>query len=125
LVHSGVVSWRDDPFAHGSGVGISLPGGLVESGSVGHTFARFTEPGTWTITAISMFDAVGNFVSLTTADVAALGYPTAFRLIAEQQAQVGPPTNKDQCKKGGWMSFNIPRAFKNQGDCIQFVNTGK
>lgn len=38
---------------------------------------------------------------------------------------VGPPTTKDQCKNGGWMTFNTPRSFKNQGDCIQFVNTGK
>ncbi|HET6597660.1 MAG TPA: hypothetical protein VFG81_18695 [Anaerolineales bacterium] len=38
---------------------------------------------------------------------------------------VGPPTSKEQCKNGGWMTFNFPRAFKNQGDCIQFVNTGK
>ena len=39
--------------------------------------------------------------------------------------EIGPvrPTNKDQCKNGGWMNF-APR-FKNQGDCIQFVNTGK
>jgi hypothetical protein len=34
------------------------------------------------------------------------------------------PTTKDQCKNGGWKRFNDP-AFKNQGDCIQFVNTGK
>lgn len=39
--------------------------------------------------------------------------------------QTGPPTNKDQCKNGGWKRFNTPRTFKNQGDCIQFVNTGK
>ncbi len=38
---------------------------------------------------------------------------------------VGPPVNKDQCKKEGWKVFNYPRAFKNQGDCIQFVETGK
>jgi uncharacterized delta-60 repeat protein len=37
----------------------------------------------------------------------------------------GPPTNKEECKRGGWRTFNIPRDFKNQGDCIQFVNTGK
>jgi predicted extracellular nuclease len=36
----------------------------------------------------------------------------------------GPPT-KDQCKNGGWQFFNYPREFKNQGDCIQYVNTGK
>lgn len=38
---------------------------------------------------------------------------------------VGPPTNADQCKNGGWQTFNTPRTFKNQGDCIQYVNTGK
>lgn len=36
-------------------------------------------------------------------------------------------TDKDQCKKDGWMTrtradFSL---FKNQGDCIQYVNTGK
>lgn len=35
------------------------------------------------------------------------------------------PTSKDQCKNGGWRNFTSPRVFKNQGDCIQFVNTGK
>jgi hypothetical protein len=35
------------------------------------------------------------------------------------------PTSKDQCKSGGWSRFNFPFRFKNQGDCIQFVNTGK
>lgn len=37
------------------------------------------------------------------------------------------PTTKDECKQGGWQ--NVRRAdgttFKNQGDCIQYVNTGK
>jgi hypothetical protein len=37
---------------------------------------------------------------------------------------VGPPANKDACKNGGWMSFNSP-AFRNQGDCVQYANTGK
>jgi len=40
---------------------------------------------------------------------------------------LGVVTSKDQCKSGGWQS--LIRAdgtpFKNQGDCIQYVNTGK
>ena len=36
---------------------------------------------------------------------------------------VGPPTNADQCKNGGWRSFTNPY-FKNQGDCVSYVNTG-
>jgi YVTN family beta-propeller protein len=31
------------------------------------------------------------------------------------------PTNKDQCKDGGWATFTNPE-FKNQGQCIKFVN---
>jgi hypothetical protein len=38
---------------------------------------------------------------------------------------IGPPQNKEECKNGGWQTFNTPRIFKNQGDCIQFVNTGR
>lgn len=36
-----------------------------------------------------------------------------------------PPSNANQCKDGGWQTFTTPRTFKNQGDCIQYVNTGK
>ncbi len=39
-------------------------------------------------------------------------------------SQIGPPTNKDWCKNGGWQFFNYPHTFKNQGDCIQYVNNG-
>ncbi len=31
------------------------------------------------------------------------------------------PTNKDQCKNGGWQTFTNP-TFKNQGQCIKYVN---
>lgn len=30
------------------------------------------------------------------------------------------PATKEECKNGGWMSFNSP-AFKNQGACVSFV----
>lgn len=33
------------------------------------------------------------------------------------------PTNKDQCKNNGWKNYGTK--FKNQGDCVSFVNTGK
>ena len=31
------------------------------------------------------------------------------------------PSSKDDCKNGGWMTFNDP-SFKNQGQCIKYVN---
>jgi hypothetical protein len=46
---------------------------------------------------------------------------TVFKI----KVMVAAPTNKDQCKNGGWARFTSPRTFKNQGDCIQFFNIGK
>jgi len=44
--------------------------------------------------------------------------------LGEQQAVRG---NKDDCKKGGWKDLQRANgsSFKNQGDCIQYMNTGK
>lgn len=38
--------------------------------------------------------------------------------------QITVSASADQCKNDGWRTFNNP-SFKNQGDCIQFFNTGK
>ena len=35
-----------------------------------------------------------------------------------------PPTNKNQCKKDGWKTFTNPN-FKNQGQCVSFVEKQK
>jgi hypothetical protein len=40
-------------------------------------------------------------------------------VLARQPASVG------ECKNGGWSMFDMPHKFRNQGDCIQFVNTGR
>lgn len=34
------------------------------------------------------------------------------------------PLTKDECKKGGWMNFTDP-SFKNQGQCVSFVEKNK
>lgn len=38
-----------------------------------------------------------------------------------------PPTSINQCKNGGWQNYSRTNGstFKNQGDCIQYVNTQK
>jgi hypothetical protein len=79
------------------------------------------------------FDGAGNLYSSVTSSGAiekfspggaALG---AFGTSGRDLVVVPPggPTTKDECKHGGWVSFDFPRAFKNQGDCVQFVETGK
>lgn len=37
----------------------------------------------------------------------------------------GAPVEVDECRHGGWMAFNHPRSFANQGDCSAYVITGK
>ena len=39
-------------------------------------------------------------------------------------ATYASPSSAEQCKCDGWRSFTNP-TFKSQGDCIQFVTTGK
>jgi hypothetical protein len=52
------------------------------------------------------------------------GYQPAIRVEAQY---VNTPPSKDACKKGGWETYTRAdgSTFKNQGDCIQYVNTGK
>lgn len=54
-------------------------------------------------------------------------FPTnEFPFLAIDNSQlsvlVGPPTSKDQCKDEGWATFNNP-AFKNQSECVSFVES--
>jgi hypothetical protein len=51
----------------------------------------------------------------------------AYRPAAGTTTTGTVPTSKDQCKNGGWKSLTRAdgTSFKNQGDCIQYVNTGK
>ena len=44
-----------------------------------------------------------------------------------QGEAAGVATAKDECKKGGWADLTRAdgSSFKNHGDCIQYVNTGK
>ncbi len=43
------------------------------------------------------------------------------RLTREFVLEMLSPETKNDCKKGGWQEFG----FKNQGQCIRYVNTGK
>ena len=50
---------------------------------------------------------------------AAAGCDQAFRTYVAAPAV--RPTSKQQCKKGGWRRFKNP-SFKNQGQCVAYVN---
>jgi quercetin dioxygenase-like cupin family protein len=48
------------------------------------------------------------------------GKPTT-RNIPNNERRCGPPIDVDECKNDGWINFNHPGTFINQGQCIDFV----
>ncbi len=54
------------------------------------------------------------------ADSATYNFEVIRDLNNDGIADTDPPTSAEQCKKGGWQSFNNP-TFKNQGDCVSYV----
>ena len=126
----GVVSWA-------FGVGLQVDGKIVAAGLGG--LARYLPDGTLDTTfggdgividfggsdLVIQPDGrlvVGGFFS-TTGNEGGFDFALA-RYLAEPVPGVGPPTNKQQCKNNGWRTFTIPRAFRNEGDCVRFVITG-
>jgi streptogramin lyase len=94
------------------------------------TFA-FGDPGDDSFRGIA-FDASGNLYVVSSARRSILRFPPAGGAAPESFASglsfpwvIVPmpanPTVKPECKEDGWQTFD----FKNQGDCVQFVNTGK
>lgn len=51
------------------------------------------------------------------------GSPTTVN-IPNNERRCGPPRNVNECQSG-WINFTHPRSFSNEGDCIQYINTGK
>jgi quercetin dioxygenase-like cupin family protein len=51
-----------------------------------------------------------------------LGTPIS---VSHAQRMCGVPTKVEECKNERWRSFNLPRYFMSQGDCMDFVITGE
>ena len=92
-----------------SGTALAAPSGATlpgdQNGQATFCFTSLT-PGEVTITAVARGT---NTMSRPSA--------TAIKTFVERPL----PTDKDQCKHGGWEAFGV---FKNQGDCVSFVATG-
>jgi hypothetical protein len=96
--------------------GICETGGLpVTSILIGHAQGPYdatiaTPQGAFSDHGTAVTDLSNSFTSPTTIT------------FAFDEAFASEPTSKDQCKEGGWRNF--PQ-FKNQGNCVKFVQTGK
>jgi hypothetical protein len=56
----------------------------------------------------NMFINIGNSATLT-------------KFIPNDEQRCGPPSTADECMGGGWVKFNHPSAFGNQGQCVAYV----
>lgn len=67
----------------------------------------------------------GNPALTASSDVLSIGYNGECVTYDFEPYEVA--TSKDACKNGGWKTLRRAdgSTFKNQGDCIQYVNTGK
>jgi hypothetical protein len=54
-------------------------------------------------------------------DIAGVADLTDITFNGVAQVPVAQLTTKDQCKNGGWTTFTDP-SFKNQGQCVSYVN---
>lgn len=114
----------------------SPTGDLAEVGGPGDIPGRWDTsqliPGTQVTTYSAALAALGGATVLSISLVVDAGYAhpdVAQRFVVTPTVEVdfAEPANKDACKNGGWQT-HAPAdgtTFKNQGDCIRYVNTGK
>lgn len=86
------------------------PNATIREGTDGFRGSFGVNQGTYNPNIISNVDGLRLSVS---------GNETIFNF----EPLTGPPTSMDQCKNGGWKTFDNP-PFKNQGDCVSYVETG-
>jgi hypothetical protein len=120
----------------------AIAGGAAKWSYSGPTWPVTGEPGTTTKTwAQILADYPGvrirvtdSFLGIRVGEPYADGYTenidsltfgtAAGTTVFNFEPTIGPPTDKDQCKGDGWKQFNTP-VFKNQGDCVSSVASGR
>ena len=51
--------------------------------------------------------------------------PTGTPISVSTQRLCGAPASAEECRNDNWINFTHPRSFSNQGDCAQYVLTGR
>jgi len=104
-------------------------GTIIALGPGGGTIEIDPESGGGTIDFIETPPSGATVGSRVTFDIDDFSNPRSPVAVNLQLLVVAPPVpaTQDDCKNGGWQSRARAdgSSFKNQGDCIQYVNTGK
>jgi hypothetical protein len=103
-------------------VNVYVDGALVHTGTSWEDYFRYCEGNPTRTVDSQIFQARSNPAAT---NLAVLG--KGFLIDNLSYGSGRPPANANQCKNGGWANYTRGdgSTFKNQGDCIQYVNTGK
>jgi hypothetical protein len=94
----------------------TFPGATIQEGADAFRGSLGFNQGSFNSGTISNADAL----SVTVGDDTTV-YDFELDADGDGTPDTAPPTDKDQCKKGGYESFNNP-SFRNQGQCVSYVN---
>jgi len=96
-----------------------------EFDEAGNLFAVSWYGADWSATAVYGIDT-STWTATSLYDLS-LQLPSAIISLDGLSEYVPVATTKEECKNGGWQSLSRAddSSFRNQGDCIQYVNTGK
>jgi len=120
----------DGAFAYVSMVGVSrvspidtATNTVVTNISVGNNPRRLAVDPTGTSVYVPQSSSSGTVTVISTATNVVTGTIStgAGSIAIAFPVPTQGPANKDQCKDGGWATFTNPE-FKNEGQCIKFVN---
>ena len=102
-------------------VNVYVDGVLRHTGTSWEDYFRDWEPGNTSRTVDSILFRTGG-------DAAPETLGAGFFVDGLSNTTAAAPTvpvSAEQCKNGGWQNYTSPRSFRNQGDCMQYVNAGK
>lgn len=92
------------------------PCGGVETMSAGQAFQE--HPGEIHL----VYNAGADPVVLYAGYVVPAGAPRSVNV--SEPICIGPPATADECKTDNWRTFTVPRLFRNEGDCVSWVESG-
>jgi hypothetical protein len=76
----------------------------------------------YTLNGVGVIASDGSISGTVDNNCEAFSMPAGSATGASVNQVIGPPTDMNQCKNNGWMTFNNP-TFKNQGDCVSYVQS--
>lgn len=122
-------TWQTwDAFNNGQAVwwsSNSIPGAPTRDDQVTWDTIRANNPNAVVVGGFGINQGSGNPALTASSDMLSIGHGGECVTYDFEPFEVA--ADKDACKNGGWKTLRRADGseFKNQGDCIQFVNTGK